>query len=431
MIAANLVLLATFLVLLALGAPIAVALGLAGFAAIGVGLDVFALQSVGQITYNSIAKYPLIAIPLFVLTGVVFERAGVAQRLVTFMQAIVGPRQGGLALVAVLVCMILGGMSGSGPADAAAVATIMIPSMRRAGYPDAFSASVVAAGASTAILIPPSLALIIYAVLLPGVDLRALFAAGLIPGILVGMAVMAPAWWISRRRGFGLGEGTERPPLLRAFRDAVPGLAAPVIILGGLRTGIFTPTEAAAVAAVYGVAVGIAYGAFDLKGLFEVFAEAAETTAVIMIIIALAGLFAFAGSTLGAFDQAAQAILALTADPLIVLILVMALILLLGMVLDGPSIYLITLPLLYPVAIALDWNLTWFGVLMALNIAMGQVTPPVAVNLFVTARIAGVPIEKTAPWVAWLILSMGAVMAALIAFPEIALWLPRQLDYPV
>jgi tripartite ATP-independent transporter DctM subunit len=431
MIAANIVLIGVFLALLALGAPIAVSLGLAGFAAIAVGLDPAALQSVGQITYNSIAKYPLIAIPLFVLTGVVFERSGVAGQLITFMQAIVGPRRGGLALVAILVCMILGGMSGSGPADAAAVATIMIPSMRRAGYPDAFSASVIAAGASTAILIPPSLALVIYGVLVPGVDLRALFAAGLVPGVLVGLAVMAPAWWLSRRHGFGFGEGTQRPPFWRSLANAVPGLAAPVIILGGLRSGVFTPTEAASVAAVYGLLVGLAYRAFDLRAIFEIFAEAAETTAVIMIIIALAGLFAFAGSTLGAFDHAAKSILALTSNSTVILLLVMIVVLFLGMILDGASIYLISLPLLYPIAMALGWNLTWFGVLMAVNIAIGQVTPPVAVNLFVTTKVANVSIEATVVWVLWFVLAMGVVLLALIAFPELSLWLPRYLEYSV
>ena len=431
MITANIVLVSLFAILLAIGAPIAVALGLAGFAAIAVGLDANALQSVAQITYNSIAKYPLIAIPLFVLTGAVFERAGVAARLVTFMQAIVGPRKGGLALVAVLVCMILGGMSGSGPADAAAVATIMIPSMRRAGYPDAFSASVIAAGASTAILIPPSLALVIYGVMVPGVDLRALFAAGLVPGIMVGVAIMLPAWWISRKHGFDNCEGEKRPPFWPALWEALPGLFAPVIILGGLRSGLFTPTEAAAVAAVYGLVIGVVSRAFTLKGVFNIFAEAAETTAVIMIIISLAGLFAFAGSTLSAFDQAAKGILALTSDPLIVLGLVMALVLFLGMLLDGASIFLISLPLLYPIALALNWNLTWLGVLMAINIAVGQVTPPVAVNLFVTAKVAGISIEETVPWVVWFVLSMVVVLVLVIAFPELALWLPRYLGYSV
>lgn len=429
MITANLVLVVVFILLLLVGAPISVSLGLAGFAAIGVGLDVNALQSVAQITYNSVNKYPLIAIPLFVLTGAVFERAGVAAKLVTFMQAIVGPRKGGLALVAILVCMLLGGMSGSGPADAAAVATIMIPSMRRAGYPDAFSASVIAAGATTAILIPPSLALVIYGVLVPGADLRALFAAGLVPGILVGCALMLPTLWLSRKHGFEVYGSEARPPFWRAFWEALPGLFAPVIILGGLRSGLFTPTEAAAVAAVYGLLVGFISRAFSLRAILEIFADAAETTAVIMIIIALAGLFAFAGSTLGAFDQAANAILAFTQEPLVVLCLLMVLVLFLGMLLDGPSIFLITLPLLYPVALKLNWDLTWFGVLMAVNIAIGQITPPVAVNLFVTSKVAGIPIEATVRWVMWFVFSMAVVLVLLIAFPELSLGLPRYLGY--
>ena len=177
MIAANLALLGSFAALLCLGTPIAVALGLAGVVGIVTGLDVYALATIGTNTYNGIAKYPLIAVPLFILTGMIFERSGVAAKLVRFAGAVVGPRRGGLAVVAVLVCMLMGGMSGSGPADAAAVATVMIPSMAKAGYPRAFSASVIAASASTAILIPPSIALIIYSIMVPGMDLRALFAA--------------------------------------------------------------------------------------------------------------------------------------------------------------------------------------------------------------------------------------------------------------
>jgi len=432
MILANAILLGVFAILLLLGTPIGVALGLAGAAAVAIGLDLTSVAMIGTNTYAAVAKYPLITIPLFVLTGVIFERSGVAARLVTFAQAIVGPRRGSLALVAVLVCMIMGGMSGSGPADAAAVATIMIPSMLKAGYPREFSASIIAASASTAILIPPSIALIVYSILVPGVDLRALFAAGLIPGILAGVSIMLPALFLSHRHDFGAHERADRPAFWPSLRAAIPGLLAPVIILGGLRSGLFTPTEAAAVAAAYGFLVGVViYRSMGLRDIGRVLAESAETSAVIMVIISLSGLFAWAGSTLGAFDHTARQILALSDDGTIVLLMVMAVLLVAGMILDGISIYLITLPILVPIAAAFGWNMTWFGVLMAMNVAIGQFTPPVAVNLMVTARIARVPIEATVPWVLWLMLAMGLAMLLVILVPDVALWLPQALGYRI
>lgn len=418
------------MVLLGIGTPIAVALGLAAVAGIAAGLGASAVEAVGTISYASIGKYPLIAIPLFILTGMIFERSGVAQRLVILAQAVVGPRRGGLAVVATLVCMVMGGMSGSGPADAAAVATIMIPSMLKAGYPRPFSASVIAASASTAILIPPSIALIIYSILVPGIDLRAVFAAGLVPGVLAGAAVIVPTVLLSRRYGFGDAEDRHRPRFWASLRGAVPGLLAPVIILGGLRSGLFTPTEAAVVAVAYGLLVGaLVYRTLGLRDIYAVFADAAETSAVIMVVISLAGLFAWAGSTLGAFDAGARMILAVSDSGWVVLVLVMVLLLLAGMVLDGISIYLITLPLLIPIATTFHWNPTWFGILMAMNIAVGQFTPPVAVNLMVTARIGLIPIEATVPWILWMVLSMAAAIGLVILIPDLALWLPQALGY--
>jgi tripartite ATP-independent transporter DctM subunit len=433
MISGNLVLILVLGALLILGVPIAVALGLAGAAAVATGLDMSSVGMIATNAYASVAKYPLIAIPLFILTGMVFERSGVALRLITLARAIVGPRRGGLAVVAVLVCLLMGGMSGSGPADAAAVATVMVPSMLKAGYPRPFSAGVIAASASTAILIPPSIALILYSILVPGTDLRALFAGGLVPGLLAGLAVAIPAVLLSRRHDFGLEEvGENRPPFWKSLREAVPGLMAPVIILGGLRSGLFTPTEAAVVAVAYGVLVGtLLYRSMGLREIWDTLADAAETSAVIMFVIALSGLFAWAGSTLGAFDAAAQGILSVTDQGWLVLLMVMAVLLVAGMVLDGVSIYLITIPLLIPIATAFDWNLTWFGVLMAMNIAIGQFTPPVAVNLIVTAQVSQVPIESTVRWVLWIVLSMALALGLVILVPELALWLPRALGYHV
>jgi C4-dicarboxylate transporter, DctM subunit len=415
-----------------IGTPIAVSLGIGGVVGILIGLDVVALGTVGTNTYNAIAKYPLIAIPLFILTGMMFERSGVAARLVGFAQACIGPRKGGLALVAILVCLIMGGMSGSGPADAAAVATVMLPSMMKAGYPKPFSASVIAASASTAILIPPSIALIIYSVLVPGTDLRALFAAGMIPGLLVGLSIAIPTVILSRRHGFGAGEGTVRPPFWPSLWQAIPGLMAPVIILGGLRSGLFTPTETAVVAVFYGLLVGtVLYRTMGWRDIYQVLVESAKISGVLMLIISLAGLFAWAGSTMGAFRATAALILSISDNQWIILALLMIVLLLAGMVLDGISIYLITLPLLVPIVQAFGWSYVWFGIVMAINVAMGQFTPPVAVNLMVTAKIAGIPMESTFRWVGWLLLSMGTAMALVIIFPEIALWLPRVLGYRI
>ncbi|WP_110069839.1 TRAP transporter large permease [Halomonas sp. A11-A] len=426
--------------LLIAGVPVAFSLGLAGAVGILAGLPPAMLATLGTNTYNSIAKYPLIAIPLFILTGLIFERSGVALRLVRFAQALIGPRHGGLALVAVLVCMIMGGMSGSGPADAAAVAMVMLPSMTKAGYPKPFSATLIAASASTAILIPPSVALILYSIVVPGVDLRALFAAGLFPGILAGLALLVPALLVSKRSGWeGRGwegdtpvEGAERLKVGETFKQALPALFAPVLILGGLRSGLFTPTEAAVVAVAYGVAIGLfVTREIGVRDLWRLFGEAAVISGVVMLIIALAGIFAWAGTMLGTFRDMAQWIIALTDNGVLLLILIMLAVLAAGMLLDAISIYLILMPILIPVMQHFEWNPVWFGILLAMNIAIGQFTPPVAVNLMVTTEVAKIRLEQTVGWALLFVVAMGGALALVAIFPEIALWLPRTLGYNV
>ena len=422
------ILLLGFAGLLLLGAPIAVALGLAGTATILAAN--LGIMSVPTSFYTGIAKYPLLALPVFILAGMILERAGVAGRLVAFASSIVGERNGGLAVVAVLVCMLMGGISGSGVGDAAAVATVMIPSMARAGYPNAFSASVIASAAATAILIPPSIAFIVYSVFVPQASVPALFAAGLVPGLLAGLSLVAPIVYLSRKHGFGTVAAGPRPSRWSAFKEAIWGLLAPVIILGGLRTGAFTPTEAAVVAVFYGLFVGVfIYRSLSWRQLYDVLADAAEMSAVILLIVALASVFAWAGSTLGAFDQLAKMILSLGTGETFVLIALNVLLLILGMFLDAISIFLILLPLLIPIAQAFNWDYVWFGVMITLNLAIGQFTPPMAVNLMVTSRIAGVTMESTVPWVAWMVGAMLATLVLVAFVPEVSLWLPRQLGY--
>jgi C4-dicarboxylate transporter, DctM subunit len=428
----DLLMIASFLLALILGVPVAIALGVGGVVGIVAGLPTAMLGTFGTNTYNSVAKYPLIAIPLFILTGLIFERAGVAASLVRFAQAIIGPRHGGLTVVAVLVCLIMGGMSGSGPADAAAVAMVMLPSMKKAGYPQPFSASLIAASSSTAILIPPSIALILYSIVVPGVDLRALFAAGLFPGILAGVSLLAPALYFSRKYRWEDPETVERPPLWPSFKAALPALFAPVIILGGLRSGLFTPTEAAVVAVTYGVLVGcLLYRNLGLRDLWNLMSEAAVTSGVVMFIIALAGIFAWAGTTLGTFQHLADALLSLSENGWVLLGLVMILVLIAGMLLDAISIYLILIPIVLPLMNHFGWNPIWFGILLAMNIAIGQFTPPVAVNLMVTTRIANIRLEHTIGWSLVFIAAMASSLLLVMLMPGIALWLPEKLGYVV
>ncbi len=423
-----------FVALMLAGVPIGISLGVGAAAAIALAnLETahFGLLAVPQNFYASLTKYPLLALPMFVLVGSIFDRSGVAQRLVNLAIAIVGRGPGMLPVVAISVAMFLGGISGSGPANAAAVGGVMIAAMARAGYPPAFSGSVIGAAASTDILIPPSIALIVYSILTPGASVPALFAAGMVPGVLVGLALMIPAVWLSRRHGFGALESKEpRPPLLLSLREASWGLAAPVLILGGMRLGWFTPTEAAAVAVAYGLFVGMAvHRTIRLKDLGPIFRESAELSAVILMIIGLASIFAYALSTLSIIDPIAKAILASGIHELTALACIIVLLLIVGMFLDGVSIFLIFVPLLTPFIRAFGWDPVWFGIVMTMMVAVGQFTPPLAVNLMVSCKMARVSIEQTFQWVWWFVVAMLLAVGAVLAIPDLALWLPRWLGY--
>jgi tripartite ATP-independent transporter DctM subunit len=299
--------------------------------------------------------------------------------------------------------------------------------MAEDGYPRPFIASTVGAAAATDILIPPSIAFIVYAVLVPGVSVPAIFAAGMIPGILAGLCIIAAVVMISILKDFG-GKARKREAIAvwQSFKEAFWGLMAPVVILGGMRLGFFTPTEAAVVAVFYGLFIGFfVYHSLKLRDVYEMLVEAGEISAVILIVIALATVFAWSTSTLGIVRPIVEWVVGLGLGSAGTLALLTVFLVIVGMFLDGISIFLIMLPLLLPIAAAFQWDLTWFGVVLTMMIAIGQFTPPMAVNLMVSCRIAGVSMESTVPWVIWLVLAMTLSAVAVMSVPDLALWLPR------
>lgn len=425
-----LILFGCFFLLMFAGVPIAASLGLAG--TLSIALAKLGIMAVPTNVYAGIAKYPLLAIPMFVMAGAIFDRSGVAGRLLRFATSIVGRGRGSLAAVTVLVAMIIGGISGSGPACTAAVGGVMLGAMMRAGYPPGFAAGVTAAAGSTDILIPPSVAFIIYSVLVPSATVPALFVGGIVPGILACIALIIPSVLLSVHHNFGVeAADAERPPFWKSFKDAFWALMAPVLILGGMRTGWFTPTEAAVMAVVYGLIIGVfVYRTLSMRDIHEMLIESAETSAVILIVVGLASVFAWAASTLGIVDPLSRSLVALGGgNPTVVIGILMVFLVVVGMFLDGISIFLIFCPILIPVAQSFQWDLVWFGVLMTYNIALGQFTPPMAVNLMVSCRLSGAPMESTVRWVAWLLVSMFAGLLLLIAFPGLVLWLPGALGF--
>jgi tripartite ATP-independent transporter DctM subunit len=421
----GLLLFGLFFALLLAGVPILAAAGVPAVVFLwwyDLGLAVMAAN-----VYANIAKFPLLAIPFFILAGFVMERVGLSHGLVRLLNLLVGPVRGGLGLVAIGGCVFFGAISGTGPADTAAIGSVMIPAMVRRGYPVGFAAALVAAAATTDVLIPPSVAFVVYGVI-SDTSVARLFAAGVVPGLLMGLALILPVLWFARRRGWG-GEPWEGARAVRrAAWEAKWGLLAPVVILGGIYGGVFTPTEAAVVAVAYGLLVGFAVSrTLDLRQLYGLLRDAAVSTAVVMIVIAFAGLFAWTGSTLGVMDRSAQALVRVSDNPYLLLLLLNGLLLVAGMMLDAISVYYVFLPILLPLLARFGWDPVWFGVMMTVNLAIGTITPPVAVNLYVAANLARVPVDEVARW-AWPF--VGALVGALLLvayLPVLALWLPGAL----
>ena len=384
----NLVLFGSFFILLLLNAPIAVSLGLSSVFAMLFGHD--KLSVIPTNVYNGMAKFLLLAIPFFVISGNVMAEAGISKRLVGFIDDCVGHQKGGIAIVCVIVAMFFGAISGSGPATVAALGIILIPAMvNSGGFSAPFSSALMAAASSIAIVIPPSIAFVVYASI-TGVGVGDMFMAGIIPGIMMGLALIVIVLIEVHRKG--IQASRERSTWRhrgKTFLAALWGFLVPVIILGGIYGGIFTPTEAAAVSVVYALIVGIfIYREIKLKNFVKIMVDSGKTTGSIMLIIGTAAVFSYVCTVHGISTAAQALLLNVSGNKYVFLIIVNIIFLIAGCFVDANSAMYIFIPIMAPVAQKLGIDLIHFGIIATVNLAIGQVTPPVGVNLFVSIGLA-------------------------------------------
>ncbi|WP_300262270.1 TRAP transporter large permease [uncultured Cloacibacillus sp.] len=417
------VLIGTFFFLLLMRVPVAASMGLAAFAGIinmGFKISVFP-----TVFYAAIAKYTMLAIPFFIVAGVIMDYAGISSRLINFANACVGHRKGGLAVVTVIVACFFAAISGSGPATVAAIGGVLIPAMVRQGYNKDFATALVASSGGIGMIIPPSIPFIIYA-MLAEVSVGTMFIAGIIPGILFGVFFSVAALIYLRNDDNVIQQ--EKQPLsvrIKAFKDALWAIMMPVIILGGIYGGIFTPTEAAGVAVVYGLFVGIVvYREIKLRQLWKIFVDSAVSSSIIMFIMGCAGAFTWILTTSGVAQQLTHALVAITDNDAVMLMIITIIFLIAGCFVDSASGFYLLLPILLPIIREMEYSIIAFGVIATSNFAIGQVTPPVGSNLFVACNIANISMKALVAKV-WPFIIAGVLCLLLITYiPQIITILP-------
>jgi len=423
-----------FFLLIFLRVPVAFALGLSSLYAmwqIGFGLDL-----AGDLIATGVARYSLLAIPFFILAGTLMGTLGIAERMIRFFRVLIGGLPGGMGVVGTVVCLFWGAVSGSGPASVAAIGPLIIKGMEEDGYPRAFAAGLVCTGAALSIVIPPSIGLVIYGVIAE-TSISQLFIAAIIPGLVLGL-LMLFTLPLARKRGVATAGAPSLDLLIpmpdadlpygtrlwRSFVSSFWGLMTPVVILGGIYSGIFTPTEAAIVATVYALLVGgLIYRTLTLRLLYDSLVAASASSAVVMLVVAYASLFGWVVTVDDLVGQYSSALLAISDNPWIILIVIMIILLVTGMFMDAITIMFITLPIFLPVARELGWDPVWFGVLVMINLAMGLFTPPVGINLYVAANITKLPLERIAQGALPFLLTSAIGLAIIAIFPQLTRFL--------
>ncbi|GIO20352.1 C4-dicarboxylate ABC transporter permease [Oceanobacillus oncorhynchi subsp. incaldanensis] len=412
--------LGSLIVFLLISMPVAVALGLASVVGIIIhpALD---LTVVPQRIIIALNSFPLMAIPFFILAGGLMQNGGVAQRLVDFASTIVGHITGGLAMTVIITSLFFAAISGSGTATVLTIGSILVPGMIAKGYESGFISSTVSVSGALGIIIPPSIPLILYGITAQ-VSVTEMFLAGIVPGVLLTMAMLIYAFVISKKNGFPKEEKASLSEVAISFVKSLPAILMPVLVLGGIYGGIFTPTEASVVAVVYGLLAGLFYKELTLKKIYNTLTSSAISTAIIMIIIGTSGLFSYYIQMIGIPAMLTEFMMNITTNPYIFLLIINLLLLIVGMFIEGSAAILILTPLLLPIATSVGVDPIHFGIVMIVNLAIGLCTPPVGLNLFAASKISGVSISKLSMAVIPYIIVMLLVTLLVSFLPIFSLW---------
>lgn len=420
------ILLITLLVLFIINTPIAIAIGVASIAAIAIQGD-FPMMMVIQRLFGGTDSFHLMAVPLFMYAGVIMEAGGISRRIIDFANALVGWLPGGMAAVTIVAAMFFAGISGSAAADAAAVGAILIPAMKKSGYDSDFAAAVQASGGSIGVIIPPSIPMIIFG-FLTGASIGQLFAAGILPGVLIGLSLICVSTIISRQKGYAASAGFSLAEVTRTFRRALLALGAPIIILGGILFGIFTATESAAVAVVYALVVGLfIYRQIRIRDLVFLFKEGSITASIVMFIIATASIFSWVAAIEDIPARMAGSMLALTDNPVLLLLLINMVLLIAGTFVETTAALILLVPMITAMLPSLGIDLIQLGVIVVTNLAIGMLTPPMGICLIVSCSISGDSLaaisKRILPFLAILIIDL-----LIITFVSpLSMWLAKMV----
>lgn len=422
-----LILVVSFFLLLALGVPVAYGIGVAGVLTMLVHIDSLpALTTYALRMASGLDSFSLLAIPFFVLAGNIMNSGGIALRLIDFAKVLVGRLPGGLAVVNVMANMLFGAISGSAAAAASAIGSVMTPEMRKAGYDPRFSAAVNIASSTTGMTIPPSNIMIVYSLASGGVSVSSLFMAGYLPGILTGVALMLVAALFAARKGYPVGEAVPLGEAARKFLRAVPSLMLLVVVIGGILKGWFTATEASAVAVLYALVLAFIYKELTWRKLPGILLQSAKTTAVVLLLVATCTGLSWIMSYENIPQTVSAALLSVSDNPFVILILINLILLFVGMFMDMTPAVLIFTPIFLPIATAqLGMDPVHFGIMMVLNLCVGLCTPPVGSVLFIGCSVAGVRIDEAIRPLLPMFVAMVVVLFLVAFIPEISLLVPR------